>query len=93
MNDGGRMTAHGIHDLFSSGRRIVAGVIAVTTAAVMLLVQTGCTPVPQWQRRYLSDPLMIPDRTSDEDKLHEHIHPRREGTRGGGMTGGGGCGC
>ena len=93
MNDDQRTPACRVHDVPCGSCRIVTRAIAVTLTVVILLAQSGCTPVPRWQRRYLSDPLMIPDYTTDEDKLHEHIHPRREGTQGGGMTGGGGCGC
>jgi hypothetical protein len=56
------------------------------------LVGTGCVEVLQYQRQYLSDPMMRMD-TPLKDQLEEHIFPRREGSRGGESGAGGGCGC
>jgi len=52
----------------------------------------GCA-VSQWQREYLSDPIMLMDEDPEADKMEQHFLPYREGSTGGYGSSGGGCGC
>ncbi len=54
---------------------------------------TSCAMVPQMEREYLSDPIMLPSEDPIEALLEGHNFPRREGSAGGGAGAGGGCGC
>lgn len=54
---------------------------------------SGCANVQPWQRGYLSQEIMRPDRDPVGVALCEHMHFSREAASGGRGVGGGGCGC
>jgi len=53
----------------------------------------GCTNVKPWERGYLADQIMMPDRDPVADRLSEHVYFSREAAASGRSVGGGGCGC
>ncbi|MDB5051764.1 MAG: hypothetical protein JWO30_4835 [Fibrobacteres bacterium] len=53
----------------------------------------GCAFVPQRDREFLSDPIMMRQDDALESALEGHDMPRREGSVGGSSGSGGGCGC
>ncbi len=65
------------------------------TAAALLLgaLLSGCATVEPWQRGWLADYTMQPDRDPLEDVFREHVYFTREAAAGGRGVGGGGCGC
>ena len=63
------------------------------TAICFIIGMSGCTPIMQWQRQYLGDPIMQFTPDPHEQQLKDHIYPRREGSSGGTGSAGGGCGC
>lgn len=67
-------------------------------AIVMLAILAGslgagCARVHPWERGFLADSTMRPDRDPLHDMLGEHVHFTREAAAGGRGVGGGGCGC
>jgi hypothetical protein len=71
---------------------IGAGFVALSATALALLAG-GCQTVKPWERGYLGDAAMRPDRDPLTDTLREHVHFTREAATGGRGVGGGGCGC
>ena len=69
----------------------------MTVKSLFLLIliagSAGCATVKPWERAYLGDYLMRPDRDPLDDSLTEHVHFTREAAAGGRGVGGGGCGC
>ena len=73
-----------------------------STCTVWLLLMTGllvmccgCAsgPIPYWERAYLADYVMRPDRDVLYNSFTEHVYFTREAASGGRGVGGGGCGC
>ena len=64
--------------------------ILVLTA---LGLTTGCTQVQPWERGYLAKQEMAWDSDPLEGALNDHIFFSKEGSSGGSMAAGGGCGC
>jgi hypothetical protein len=60
---------------------------------VLSLSLFNCAMVPQMEREYLSDPVMLLSEDPIEGVLDGHNFPRREGSVGGSAGAGGGCGC
>ncbi|MFC3853966.1 DUF4266 domain-containing protein [Salinispirillum marinum] len=58
-----------------------------------LIVATGCTTVPVWERGALAQPGMEIDGHPVETYVDNHIHFSKEAATGGSGVGGGGCGC
>ena len=70
--------------------RRIARLAAGPVAALLL---GGCAKVQPWQRGFLGNDLMRPDRDPLETTLAEHVYFTREAATGGRGVGGGGCGC
>jgi hypothetical protein len=70
---------------FRLGLAFVSGLGAAALA--------GCAFVPQRDREFLSDPIMLRHDDPMEATLEGHDLPRREGSVGGNAGAGGGCGC
>jgi len=62
-----------------------------------LLASTGCVTqivtVGPFERQYLEDYIMDSGRDKLAVKMYDHAFFSREGSRGGRVIGGGGCGC
>jgi hypothetical protein len=56
-------------------------------------VMYGCVTVKAFQREKLSDPLMEPRNQFGKQQLDEKFFSTREGSMGGDIGIGGGCGC
>jgi hypothetical protein len=69
--------------------RMAAAIAGIAAAGIV----SGCSPIMQWQRQYLGDPIMQLTPDEKEKSLDIHIYPRREGSSGGDGGAGGGCGC
>lgn len=54
---------------------------------------SGCASVQPWERGFLSQEIMRPDRDPVGVALTEHLYFSREAASGGRGVGGGGCGC
>ena len=59
---------------------------------------SGCSTTPAvrakpWERGYLADSAMDPDRDPLATAMEEHIYFSREAAQGGRGVGGAGCGC
>ena len=70
-----------------------AGVLAMLGIAC---VATGCAafdPPKPWEKGDLARPSMRFDADPLQAKLTQHVYQSREGAGGGGVVGGGGCGC
>jgi len=59
----------------------------------MAVHATGCATVQPWERGYLADYSMRPDRDPLATHFEEHMWFSREAASGGRGVGGGGCGC
>ena len=62
---------------------------------VFLLV-SGCSSTPwvkPYERANLADPIMSFNRDPVSSSYMAHVYEAREGSRGAGVAGGGGCGC
>ena len=62
---------------------------------VFLLV-SGCSSMPwvkPYERANLADPIMSFNRDPVSSSYMAHVYDAREGARGAGIAGGGGCGC
>ena len=68
---------------------------AVCLCGLICLFSTGCSTVmvQPWEREYLADYTMRPDRDTLHDSFMEHVYFTREAAHGGKGVGGGGCGC
>jgi hypothetical protein len=75
-----------------------------TRLVVLLLLGTlggagaGCATAPAvrvrpWERQYLADPVMDPNRDPLATAMSEHVYFSREAAEGGRGVGGAGCGC
>ncbi|MGA2017361.1 MAG: DUF4266 domain-containing protein [Opitutaceae bacterium] len=87
-------TGHGGSDRRSAG----AGARRLVLAALALAALAGCASpqlarVKPWQREYLADPLMDPNRDPLGTALSDHVYFSREAAQGGRGVGGAGCGC
>jgi len=70
-------------------------VLAMITFAA---ASSGCSTakavrVKPWERAYLADPTMDPDRDPLATAMAEHVYFSREAAQGGRGVGGAGCGC
>lgn len=68
----------------------------LTLLAPLLVLLSGCAKeawVMPYEREYLADPVMSLSRDPFSDTYQLHIYETREGAQGGGLGGGGGCGC
>jgi hypothetical protein len=68
--------------------------LALAAAAAL----SGCSTaqavrVKPWQREYLADSIMDPDRDPLGSAMMEHVYFSREAASGGRGVGGAGCGC
>ncbi len=59
----------------------------------LVFFAAACTPVRPWQREALAPRCMRASPRPARDASHSHVFIPREGTRPGGVVGGGGCGC
>jgi hypothetical protein len=66
---------------------------AMIAGAAFFLMHANCSPILQWQRQFLGDPIMNFDKDPQDSNLKDHLYPRREGSGGGYGVAGGGCGC
>lgn len=68
--------------------------VAILLLACLPLTACGVQPwVLPYEREALTDPVMSFSRDPLADKHRQHVFDVREGARGGGLSGGGGCGC
>jgi hypothetical protein len=65
------------------------GALAVLAASGL----TGCANVKPYEREMLADPIMDPNAGFAKLTLRQKFFSTREGSFGGGMGLGGGCGC
>jgi len=75
----------------------VRAIIALVAGAVMVTL-SGCTTadavrVKPWQREYLADSTMDPNRDPLGTAMMDHVYFSREAAEGGRGVGGAGCGC
>jgi hypothetical protein len=68
-------------------------IIKLLTLVVLLALLVGCATVKAYQREKLSDPLMEPRNQFAKQQLDEKFFSTREGSMGGDIGIGGGCGC
>ncbi len=61
--------------------------------ALASTVLSGCVTVKAYQREKLADPIMEPKNQFAKQKLDEKFFSTREGSIGGDIGIGGGCGC
>jgi len=71
--------------------------VAVAAAAVAVAL-SGCSTaqavrVKPWQREYLADSIMDPNRDPLGTAMMDHVYMSREAAQGGRGVGGAGCGC
>jgi hypothetical protein len=76
--------------------RLVTFLVLVVVALGGAL--SGCTTtsafrVRPWERQYLADPVMDPNRDPLAIAMSEHVYFSREAAQGGRGVGGAGCGC
>jgi hypothetical protein len=74
------------------------GRILVLAALVAGAALSGCSTtqavrVKPWQRRYLADDTMDPNRDPLGSAMLDHVYFSREAAQGGKGIGGAGCGC
>jgi hypothetical protein len=70
--------------------RIIFSVLIIS----MLSACSGIEPwVQPYERANLADPIMNPVRDPVSESYIHHVYDTREGARGAGLVGGGGCGC
>ena len=73
--------------------------ISLALAAIAAaFAASGCSAtqavrVKPWERAYLADPMMDPDRDPLATAMAEHVYFSREAAQGGRGVGGAGCGC
>ncbi|MCC5810701.1 MAG: DUF4266 domain-containing protein [Ectothiorhodospiraceae bacterium] len=68
-----------------------------TAVLLSLALLAGCSSIQPWvmpyERGYLADPIMDPDRDRLVSSHRRHVFDVREGASGAAGTSGGGCGC
>lgn len=65
-------------------------------SVITALLLAGCSVEPwvkPYEREKLADPIMQFSHNPLADKHRQHVFAVREGARGAGSSGGGGCGC
>lgn len=72
--------------------------LLVLAAALAAAAFSGCSTtqavrVKPWERGYLADPSMDPNRDPLGTAMGEHVYFSREAAQGGRGVGGAGCGC
>ncbi|MCK6620503.1 MAG: DUF4266 domain-containing protein [Calditrichaceae bacterium] len=65
----------------------------IAISALASTVLSGCVTVKAFQREKLADPIMEPKNQFAKQKLDEKFFSTREGSIGGDIGIGGGCGC
>ena len=67
----------------------------IVTAIALAALVGGCSkqPIKPWERDLLAKPAMQPVPDALEQFLDAHVYFSKEGSTGGAVTGGGGCGC
>lgn len=70
--------------------RYIFGAIIIAALGAAL---SGCVTVKAYQREKLADPIMEPKNQFAKQKLDEKFFSTREGSIGGDIGIGGGCGC
>ena len=69
------------------------------TFILLILGLSACSnkPIEPWvapyEREYLADPIMDPDRDAVFSSFRQHVHETREASKGAGAAQGSGCGC
>ena len=67
--------------------------------AISVIGLSACSnkPIEPWvapyEREYLADPIMDPDRDAVFSSFRQHVHETREASKGAGSAQGSGCGC
>lgn len=87
----------GVANTYRKGNLAGRTLIALVAAAVAVAF-SGCTTaqaarVKPWQREYLADSTMDPNRDPLGSAMMEHVYFSREAAEGGRGVGGAGCGC
>jgi uncharacterized protein DUF4266 len=73
-------------------RRIIL-LLAVAATAALSGCSTSAVRVKPWQREYLADSSMDPNRDALGTAMLDHVYFSREAASGGRGIGGAGCGC
>ena len=73
--------------------RLLLFVTAVAAASSFSGCATQATRVKPWQRGYLADATMDPNRDPLGTAMMDHVYFSREAAEGGRGVGGAGCGC
>ena len=66
---------------------------------LLILGLSACSnkPIEPWvapyEREYLADPIMDPDRDAVFSSFRQHVYETREASKGAGAAQGSGCGC
>jgi hypothetical protein len=81
---------------FRTKRAVRVALMGVAAAGVVIFA--GCSTatavrVQPWERSYLADPIMDPNRDPAATAMTEHVYDSREAAQGGRGVGGAGCGC
>jgi hypothetical protein len=74
-------------------RRIFLLMALAGTAALTGCSSTDAVRVKPWQRQYLADSTMDPNRDPLGTAMMDHVYFSREAAQGGRGVGGAGCGC
>jgi len=80
-------------------KNIKRPLFAAALAAVAAAAVSGCSSAPQlvrvkpWERQYIADSSMDPNRDPLGSAMSEHVYFSREAAEGGRGVGGAGCGC
>jgi hypothetical protein len=74
-------------------RRILLLLAVAAAAAVSGCASATAVRVKPWQREYLADSIMDPNRDPLGTAMMEHVYFSREAASGGRGVGGAGCGC
>ena len=67
--------------------------LALGVAALSGCTSAQATRVKPWQRQYLADETMDPNRDPLGTEMMDHVYFSREAAQGGRGVGGAGCGC
>lgn len=76
-----------------SRRPLCVAIAVVCAAAASGCSTTNAVRVKPWQRGYLADATMDPNRDPFGTALQDHVYFSREAAEGGRGVGGAGCGC
>jgi hypothetical protein len=76
-----------------NGRNLVIVALIAGAAALTGCSTTSAVRVKPWQRRYLADDTMDPNRDPLGTAMIDHVYFSREAASGGAGIGGAGCGC